>query len=648
MRLASPSGLPGEAIHPPMFFLKKPVFAGLLILASGVLAYSNSFQVPFTFDDHSSIVGNAVLRNLGNYLASATGYQQYPMRFVCYLTFALNHRLGGLDVTGYHVVNLAIHLANALLAYTLVLLVFRTPRMAGSRLAPKAGTVALLCGLLFVVHPVQTQAVTYIVQRLTSLATLFYLLAVVLYAAGRPRMEEGGDWKRGLPWLAGSALSAVLAMKTKEFAFTLPLAVSLYEASFFRGAWKRRFLYLLPVLLTLPIVPLGVLAAGKPAGELLSDVSEQMRMQTDISRPDYLFTQFRVIVTYLRLLVVPIGQNLDYDYPVLSAFFTPPVLLSFLLLAALLLLALYLYGITAEAPGPRSSSFPVAPLPSRAADPAVRLIGFGILWFFLALSVESSLVPIADVIFEHRVYLPSVGAFAAFATACVLAFDRPPLGAFGKVAAVAAALVVLGLGVGTYKRNAVWGDSVGFWEDVVRKSPGKVRPRNNLGMALNDRDQTDAAIVRLWEALKIDPNSAEAHTNLGLSYLKKNMLDAAVMELQFALTINPEMSSARLNLGAALYDRGEVDAAIRHYTLALKSDPDNEMLHNNLGVAYFRKGMVDEAIAHLRKAIALKSDYPDAHYNLGIAYGGKGWVPQAQEEMTLGLKLKKMQGADKR
>src|SRR3990172_7694965 len=161
-------------------------------------------------------------------------------------------------------------------------------------------------------------------------------------------MEERGDWKRGLPWLAGSVLSAVLAMKTKEFAFTLPLAVLLYEASFFGGAWKRRLLYLLPVLLTLPIVPLSVLAAGKPAAELLSDVSGQVRMGTDIPRRHYLFTQFRVIVTYLRLLVLPVDQNLDYDYPVYTAFFTPPVFLSSLLLASLFAVAIYLYRLNSR------------------------------------------------------------------------------------------------------------------------------------------------------------------------------------------------------------------------------------------------------------------------------------------------------------
>ena len=617
-----------------MGFLKKPLFAVLLILSSGILSYSNSFQVPFVFDDQPSIVDNPVIRSLDNFLANTSGYEYQERRFVGYLTFALNYRLGGLDVTGYHVFNLLIHLANALLLYALVRLTFRTPHLAGSRLAPRAGTVALACGLLFSVHPVQTQAVTYVVQRLTSLATLFYLLAVVLYAVGRLRVEEGGGWRRGLPWLAGSVLSAVLGMKTKEIVFTLPFAVLLYEASFFRGGWKRRLLYLLPLLLTAVMVPLSVLGAGDSAGDLLSDVSERLRGETRISRWDYLFTQFRVIVTYLRLLVFPIRQNLDYDYPIHTAFFTWPVFLSFLLLISLFGLAIHLYGFKFIS---RSST--------RTADPATRLISFGILWFFLGLSVESSLVPITDVIFEHRVYLPSVGAAAAFATVFVLVRDRIPPIAWAKVASVAVGtLIIIALGVGTYKRNTIWNNSIGLWDDVVRKSPAKNRPRVNLGMVLNERGNTDLAIEQLSEALRIDPNSAEAHTNLGLSYLKESMVDAAIREFHLALAINPRLSSARLNLGATYYDRGEVDEAIVQYLVALENDPDNDKIHNNLGVAYFRNGMVDQAIAHLRRAVALRSDYPDAHYNLGIAYGGKGWADLAQEEMALGLMLKKNQG----
>ena len=203
-----------------MPLLKRPLFAVFLILFLGILVYSNTFHVPFVFDDDGSIINNPDIRDISGFIAAALGFGVFPSRVVGYLTFALNYRFGGLDVTGYHVLNLAIHLANALLVYALVRLTFRTPHLAGSQLAPRAGTVALLCALLFVVHPVQTQAVTYVVQRLTSLATFFYLLAVVLYAAGRLRIEDGrkgaedgerreewGAWRRGLPWLAGAPKS---------------------------------------------------------------------------------------------------------------------------------------------------------------------------------------------------------------------------------------------------------------------------------------------------------------------------------------------------------------------------------------------------------------------------------------------------------
>ncbi|MGK2943733.1 MAG: hypothetical protein ACSLFC_03195 [Desulfuromonadales bacterium] len=207
----------------------------------------------------------------------------------------------------------------------------------------------LFAALLFVVHPVQTQAVTYIVQRLTSLTTLFYLLSCVLYVQARLQMaqnSEPGPQPQPQPQpqpvplrviflFAGSVLMAVLAMKTKETAFTLPLSILLYEIYFFRGPWKRRLLCLLPIMATLLIVPMTVLDIDGATSDILTDSGEQLRVGSHLSRWDYLVTQIRVIVTYLRLLVYPIKQNLDYDYPIYTTFFTLPILLSFLLLAAL-------------------------------------------------------------------------------------------------------------------------------------------------------------------------------------------------------------------------------------------------------------------------------------------------------------------------
>jgi hypothetical protein len=208
-----------------------------LILTIGILAYSNTFQAPFVLDDLASITDNPVIQDLGNFAPGGVGFDSNSRRWLGYLTFAVNYHYSGLDVTGYHIFNLAVHLSAALLLYFLVCLTFRTPHLAGSRIAPQAGTVALLASLLFTVHPVQTQAVTYIVQRLTSLSTFFYLFAVICYVAARLKLEEpkpkatkskttlkDGQWISIL-LIIGSVTAAILAMKTKEIAFTLPLAV---------------------------------------------------------------------------------------------------------------------------------------------------------------------------------------------------------------------------------------------------------------------------------------------------------------------------------------------------------------------------------------------------------------------------------------
>jgi len=199
-------------------------------------------------------------------------------------------------------------------------------------------------------------------------------------------------------------------MKTKEIAFTLPATVVLYEFMFFKSSVRKRLIFLAIVALTLTIIPLSLLHSDKPLSAILSELSERTRIQTDMPRWHYLVTQMRVIVTYLRLVFLPVGQNLDYDYPIYHSLFTPQVFFSFLLLLAIVGSALYLLSASRSR---HSGSSP------RAVP--YRLISFGIFWFFITLSVQSSIVPIVDVIFEHRVYSPSVGLFIAIITCVVTA-----------------------------------------------------------------------------------------------------------------------------------------------------------------------------------------------------------------------------------
>ncbi len=590
----------------------------LLILVLGIAVYANTFKVPFIFDDLSSIIESPIIKDWQRFL-SGEGYRYNPRRFVSHLTLALNYRLGGLDVTGYHLFNLGVHLGCSLLVYALVRLTARTPQLRSTPLAALAPWIALFAALLFVAHPLQTQAVTYIVQRMASLATLFYLLTLVLYAWGRLKSEEPTNPPSAVPWLlpallyAGALFSAVLAMRSKEIAFTLPLVVALYEFSFFPGGLKRKILFLLPLLATLMIIPAGLMRSGKPWGELLSDVSAMSRETELISRSDYLFTQFRVIVTYLRLLVLPVNQNLDYDYPIYSSFLQPPVFLSFLLLLAIFLVALYLYG------------FRIPLFASRVPNPESRLAAFGLLWFFLTLSVESSIIPIRDVIFEHRLYLPSVGFFVAVA-ALVVAMTRrfPPR----TVMATALGLVLV-LGVATFQRNQVWGSEVTLWQDVIAKSPGKWRGYNELGTVYLDRGQTQAAIDLFRQSLQHSPDFFAAYSNLGGALLKSGRTDEGIVALQSALRLDPGSQHTRVNLGVALDAQGRYDEAVEQYQGVLKQNPNMVDARVNLGMAHYKLGRLPEAFEQYRRALALDPDSAEAHENLGVAFYAQGMFDEA-------------------
>ena len=566
--------------------MRKSLYSLILLAAVGLLAYSNTFYSPFEFDDFSSITENPLVKNLDNFTASLKGYEYNPRRFIGYLSFALNYHVGGLDVTGYHIVNLSVHIINAVLVYLLVILIFRTPyfilsggssvRFFGSRFTMgDSDFIALFSALLFLSHPVQTQAVTYIVQRFTSLATLFYLLSVVFYIKGRLHSQraEGKGQSAGkeerkdkpsmhhalspLLFYAGSLLSAVCAMKTKEIAFTLPVVIILVEFIFFGSSLKKKLLFLLPVLLTLVVIPLSILGTERPLGEILSDLSEKTRVQSNISRGDYLMTEMRVITTYIRLIFFPVNQNLDYDYPVYHSFFSPPVLLSFLFLVSIFGVAIYLLyrsqgeKCAGQGTGEGQGGEIVTSAPCPMPYAYYRLIAFGIFWFFITLSVESSVIPIADVIFEHRLYLPSVGAFISIAASAFWAAER--LGEKWPVTKkilipLSLALIVLLAGA-SFARNTVWQTESGLWGDVVEKSPSNARAQHNLGLSYQNRKMADEAAEQYRIALTLKPDYAIAHNNLGLIYAEKGLTNKTIEQYRSALRVSPDYAAAHNNLG---------------------------------------------------------------------------------------------------
>jgi len=348
--------------------------------------------------------------------------------------------------------------------------------------------MALAVAMVFVSHPIQTQAVTYIVQRLTSMVSLFYLLSLVLYIKARIHYDQGDS--RHIHFYVASIIAALFAMFTKEISVTLPICILACEYFFFSTSFKkiyRRISYLWPMLLTFPIVPLTYILTRKG---MIQDVG--LAAETDtISRVDYLLTQLNVMGTYLRLLFLPINQSIDYDYPIAHSLFEPTTFASLLLLSSLIILTLILFR-------------------------RFRPISFGIFWFFLTLLVESSVIPIRDVIFEHRLYLPSVGIFLS-ATVFIFHYlwHRP------KIVFALFALVISLSSLATINRNIIWKEKVLLWNDAAKKAPNKSRVWINRGVGYSDLNKKEMALRDYNHAKKIDKNHPYPYLNRGNIYLSQ-------------------------------------------------------------------------------------------------------------------------------
>jgi tetratricopeptide (TPR) repeat protein len=593
----------------------------LTLVAIAVIIYSNSFQAPFVFDDETQISDNPVIRSLANFFVNSSGYGYNANRFIGHLTFALNYHFGGLNVTGYHAVNLVVHIANALLIYCLVRLTFRTPFLRKSALAPRRGILGLAAALLFVSHPIQTQAVTYIVQRLASLATMFYLAALVLHVRWRLASESREPFlsRAVLPAFLFSLTAALLAMKTKEIAFTLPFIVMLYEFSFFGRPGFRRLVSLAPMLLTGVIIPLSMLNIHKPIGEVLSDVSKVTMVQTTLPRWEYLCTQFSVIATYLRLLFLPIHQNLDYDYPINHSLVEPRAILALFLLLAIFSAAIILWRRSRH-----------------GGEPGLRLAAFGIFWFFITLVVESSVIPIVDVIFEHRVYLPSAGFFIALVTLAAIGVERlrPRMPMLARLQLPLLVVVAVLLGGATYARNGVWQDPVSIWGDTMAKSPEKARPAYNLGVILAQAGRDEEAIGLFRRAIQLAPDKVEAYNNLGAALEKRGDFNEAAEMFSQALGIKPDHAEALYNLGRLyLQDLNMPQDAVLLFARAIALKPDYLDAQINLSAAYNRLGQYKETVRLLEQVNKTVEDRADSHNNLAIAYTFLGNTSAAWREL---------------
>lgn len=560
-----------------------------MIALAGIGAYSNTFNVPFVLDDLYSIdfFGNSRIPDL---------LLHGSARRVADVTFALNYKVHGPQLPGYHATNIAIHLAAAFSLYFLAKSAISS--ICGAKKENESPFFMLFIpvasALLFVAHPLQTQAVTYTIQRYTSLSTLFYLFSVLAYVKSRNSFEAGRHPRTTWIWAGFSLVAALLAFGSKQIAVTLPLILIVMEYVLYGGRLlNRRFFIASGLLFTLIAVYLLYQWYTGTLDEFLFDLRHATSDNIYMSRTTYFLTQARVVVTYLRLLVLPINQNLYYDYPVYSSLVSVPVLCSLVLHGLLVTSAVVLLRMSrsgnAEAGGPQRA--------------CMRLAALGTAWFYITLALESSLIPIRDVIFEHRLYLPSAGFFLTVTALSALAVHNQ----LASARTAWALLTISGLVLGsmTIARNQVWGDSLTLWQDTAKKSPNKGIVLVGLAAEYLSRNMPEKSLPLFVRGLEIDMNLGfRSKIGIGASLKALNVYGS-----RFTTGEEYILSGGTFNAGAFDYAR---------------SSEWDGVIHNNLGLAYEYLMEPGKALKAYKTALILNPAYDLAWYNLALLTSSRG------------------------
>jgi tetratricopeptide (TPR) repeat protein len=604
----------------------KPYAAPVATIAAlTLIAYANIYRNPFVFDDLPYIVRNPFIRSLDN-LGALWTYA--PTRFLTYFSLLLNYRFFQLDVVSYHVVNVLIHLITGIVVYFLALELGRrvAPPTDRPKPAPTAGWIpsgaegaALAIALIFVCHPAQTEAVTYVWQRGASLAALFYLSALLSYVSSVRRHPKRIS-KRAI-------FFTVLAVFTKQISATLPAALLLLEWLVLdprEKAWRPKLKRLFPVALATALLPITMWFAGDyDWRETHSHISTAIVIP---SRWEYLLTQINVIRDYYRVLFFPLHQNVDYDVPLVKTLRNAEFLLS---LTAHLAVLLAVYRLRKRWP----------------------LITFGMFFFYIALSVESSIVPLADVQFEHRLYLPSFGFWIAVVTAAHALrrkyapekWQRPAV-----AMTVTALICVIGTGL-TLRRNRVWSSPEIFWRDIAAKSPAKARSLVSLGRILTSKDNSVEAITLFERAAIFDPRNTMAHFSLALRYLQDHQYLKAYHESEELEKIDPEIPEYHYLMASLYLISGKEPKAIELLKKAVspeslaKNSPDVDFVRKyafeNLLTLSINHDDMDGVILAANGTLNLEPLRNDVRARLAYALGKKKDFAAAEREYQTILRI---------
>jgi tetratricopeptide (TPR) repeat protein len=569
--------------------------AALVIVLAGWLAYRNSLEGQYVFDDVSAIVRNPTIRQWWPPGEALTPRLDSTVsgRPVLNYTLAINYALGGLDPRGYHAANLGIHLLAGL---TLFGLVRRTLRRPGWRekFAGAATPVGMTVALLWMLHPLQTEAVSYLSQRAESLAGLFYLLT--LYTLAR-----AGDSGRPRWWLGISAGACLLGMGTKEMMVTAPVMAWLYDRTFlagsFRAAWARRKGYYAALAATW--IWLGYLVAGT------NGRAETVGFGLGLAWWQYALTQVFAMAHYLTLALWPSPLVFDYGQKIVTG------------------------GVELWVSAVVVTTLGAGTLWALVRRPALGFLGA---WFFVILAPSSSVVPVlSQTMAEHRMYLPLAAVIMlAVGAACQWAGARS-LAVFWVLA--------LGLGWATQERNADYRTRLALAVDNVEKTPESPRAHVELGDAWLELGRTPAAMEAYEEALRMQPDLFTGHNGLGMALVRAGRLPESITEFHAALALKADEADTHYNLAQAYLLSGNATGAIGEFQAALKLNRDDADVHYYLGNALAQAGRMPEALAQYAEVRRLEPNFAAAEYGIGTILAMKGDAKDAIPHLVAALRL---------
>jgi tetratricopeptide (TPR) repeat protein len=566
-----------------------------------VAAYANSLSGPFVFDDLPGIVDNQSIRHLGTALRPPNDGSTVTGRPLVNLTFALNYAWGGTNPRSYHVVNAVIHALAALALFGLVRRTLVRPVFSG-RYDGHATILATAIAVLWALHPLQTESVTFVIQRAESLMGLCFLATMYFFSRATDATAPSKMC------LLLSVVCCALGMAGKEVMVTAPLIVLFYDRTFAAGSFRealrqRRIFYFGLVatwLLLFSLVAGGGGTRGAGAG-----------LGLGVTWWSYLLKQCEAIVLYLRLSLWPYPLALDYGSGVVTDLrLVAPQALVVVLLTAGTIVALHRRPV----------------------------LGFLGAWFFVILAPSSSVVPvIGQTVAEHRMYLP----LAAVLAGGVLGLFR----LLGKSSFVVFAVLAVVWGGMTALRNEDYRDALTLWRDTARKQPGNYRAHYNLAIELAETPAGKTEAVSEYErAVQLEPDYPDAHNNLAILLAQvPGRENEALIHYETALRLRPAFVEAHYNLAGELAKRpGGAADAIAHYEAALRLRPDYPEAHNNLAVELASiPGRLPEAISHYEAALQARPDYPETQYGLANALAlSPDRLPEAVAHYETALRLR--------